>query len=61
MTLCLYKKRLGKAFVFLAFLIAFSRVWVGVHYLLNVLIGGVLGSMWAFIIHYIVKTNFNNN
>ncbi|PFN14786.1 undecaprenyl-diphosphatase [Bacillus cereus] len=60
-TLCLYEKRLGKVFLLLAFLIAFSRVWVGVHYPLDVLIGAVLGLLWAFIIHYIVKTNFKNN
>jgi undecaprenyl-diphosphatase len=60
-TLCLYEKRLGKVFLLLAFLIAFSRVWVGVHYPLDVLIGAVLGFLWAFIVHYIVKTNFKNN
>ncbi|MGE6343555.1 undecaprenyl-diphosphatase [Bacillus mycoides] len=60
-TVFLYKKRLGKAFLLLAFLIAFSRVWVGVHYPLDVLMGAVLGLVWAFITHYIVKTNFKNN
>ncbi|MDF9612863.1 undecaprenyl-diphosphatase [Bacillus cereus] len=60
-TLYLYKKRLGKIFLLLAFFISFSRIWVGVHYPLDVLIGAVLGSLWAFITHYIIQTNFKKN
>ncbi|MCU4715808.1 undecaprenyl-diphosphatase [Bacillus cereus] len=60
-TLYFYENRLGKVFLVLAFLITFSRVWVGVHYPLDVLVGAVLGSLWAFIIHHIVKIKFEMN
>jgi len=35
-------------------LIAFSRVWVGVHYPFDVLTGAVLGCVLALFIHYVI-------
>ncbi|AQY38398.1 undecaprenyl-diphosphatase [Bacillus thuringiensis] len=60
-TLYLYERRLGKVFLLLAIFISFSRIWVGVHYPLDVLLGAVLGTLWAFIAYYIIKTIFKKN
>lgn len=42
-------------FYFLAFLIAFSRIYLGVHYPLDVLIGAVLGLLVGFIVIKLTK------
>ncbi|AFQ15703.1 Bacitracin transport permease protein BCRC [Bacillus thuringiensis HD-771] len=55
-TLYMYEKRLGRVFLLLAVFISFSRIWVGVHYPLDVLIGAILGILWALISHYIIQT-----
>ncbi|HDX9707983.1 TPA: undecaprenyl-diphosphatase [Bacillus thuringiensis] len=57
-TIFLYNKRVGALFLVLAFLISFSRVWIGVHYPLDVLIGAVLGILISLITQYIFKTKF---
>lgn len=41
--------------------IAFSRIWVGVHYPLDVLAGMILGVCTALLVHYrIMKMNLIN-
>ncbi|QEL82821.1 undecaprenyl-diphosphatase (plasmid) [Bacillus sp. JAS24-2] len=51
-----YKKRLGAILLISACLIAFSRVWVGVHYPLDVLAGVIIGCTTALSIHYFFQT-----
>lgn len=48
--LCRFHKKLGIPSVLLALLIAFSRVFLFVHYPIDVLTGLVLGILWAWFI-----------
>ncbi|MGH0596305.1 undecaprenyl-diphosphatase [Bacillus mycoides] len=57
-TLYLYHKRLGAVFLLVAVLISFSRIWVGVHYPFDVLMGAILGSVIALITHCLFKAKF---
>ncbi|ENQ3077048.1 undecaprenyl-diphosphatase [Bacillus cereus] len=53
----------GKTFMWLilGMCIAFSRIWVGVHYPLDVLAGIILGVCTALLVHYrIMKMNLMN-
>ncbi len=43
------------AFFLIAFLISFSRVYVGVHYPIDVIAGGIVGFIIAFILISIIK------
>lgn len=45
----------GRAGVLLAFLIAFSRLYVGVHYPTDVLAGGIIGGLMGLLAVYIIK------
>ena len=45
----------GRAGVILAFLIAFSRLYVGVHYPTDVLAGGIIGGLMGLLAVYIIK------
>jgi len=38
-----------------AAIIAFSRVYVGVHYITDVICGAIFGAVCALVIHYIIK------
>ncbi|MER2256382.1 MAG: undecaprenyl-diphosphatase [Priestia megaterium] len=53
-TIWLHFKRSGRMWVFMGALIAFSRVWVGVHYPFDVLTGAILGCVLALFIHYVI-------
>lgn len=46
----LYQPYLGIIFFLLAFWVAVSRVYVGVHYPLDIVVGGILGTIISFII-----------
>ena len=48
--LCRFHKKLGIPAVLLALLIAFSRVFLFVHYPIDVLTGLVLGILWAWFV-----------
>jgi undecaprenyl-diphosphatase len=49
----LFRKKEGVVWLVLAALVAFSRVWTGVHYPLDILAGAVIGSACALSIHFI--------
>ncbi len=53
--LWLFNSRLGAAALVLALLIAFSRVFLYVHYPSDTLLGSLLGVLCAFIILYLYK------
>ncbi len=54
-SLFLYHKKSGIAALILAVLIAFSRLYLMVHYPLDVIAGAILGSIFAFAAHRITK------
>jgi undecaprenyl-diphosphatase len=51
----LYSSRFGAAALILALLIAFSRVFLFVHYPSDTLLGSLLGVLCAFIVIYLYK------
>lgn len=51
---CLNRKRYGWLWFVLAFLISFSRVWVGVHYPSDIVGGIIIGIAGALLIHFII-------
>ena len=54
LVLCRYKKW-GSAALALAFLVAFSRIYLYVHYPTDVIVGAILGTAFAFCAYYIVN------
>ncbi|MDF2886329.1 MAG: phosphoesterase PA-phosphatase related protein [Lacrimispora sp.] len=53
----LYNKKLGIPFLFLAVLIAFSRLYLFVHFPTDVLGGAFLGSCIALLVHRVIERN----
>lgn len=51
----LYNKKLGTAFLILAVLIAFSRLYLFVHFPTDVLGGAILGSLIALSVHRVIE------
>lgn len=51
----LYNRRLGVPFLFLAVLIALSRLYLFVHFPTDVVAGAVLGSLIALFVHRIME------
>jgi undecaprenyl-diphosphatase len=49
-TLWLHNKKLGIVYIALAILIAIGRVFANVHYILDVVVGGMIGTMVAVIV-----------
>ena len=43
--------KFSKLFLSIALLIALSRVVLGVHYLSDVIIGGIIGTLWAYYLY----------
>ena len=54
-TLTLYNKKFGWVALPLAFIIAFSRIFLGAHYFTDVLTGMILGTLFAVAGHFIGK------
>ncbi len=50
-TLWLHDKKLGIVYLALAVLVAIGRVFANVHYILDVIIGGMIGAMVAVIVN----------
>lgn len=53
----MYRKKDGIVWLILAALIAFSRVWTGVHYPTDVLGGALIGILVASGVHLVMKQN----
>jgi undecaprenyl-diphosphatase len=55
----LFKKKHGYAWLSLATMIAFSRVWNGVHYPLDVIVGALIGIFCSLVVHkFLVQSTF---
>lgn len=62
MTFWLFKKRSGLPWLLLAITVGISRIWVGVHYPADVVVGAVISLSSAIVIYFIVpKLTFINN
>lgn len=56
-TFFLCRKKYSYFWLLLAFSVAFSRIWVGVHYPADVIVGGIIAAISAFICYKIVPKN----
>ncbi|MDF2947820.1 MAG: bacitracin transporter permease [Bacillales bacterium] len=54
----LFKKKLGLLWVLLASIVGFFRIWVGVHYPADILVGALLGFISALIVFLITSVKF---
>ena len=57
----IYHRKFGCAALILAVLIAFSRLYLMVHYPIDVIAGGILGSIFALIAVKLTNLIFKNN
>ncbi|MWV42975.1 phosphatase PAP2 family protein [Paenibacillus sp. HJL G12] len=56
--IAMYRKKDGMIWLILAALIAFSRVWTGVHYPTDVLAGALIGILVAAGVHWAISHSF---
>ncbi|QED49116.1 undecaprenyl-diphosphatase [Cytobacillus dafuensis] len=54
MTFYLFRRRWGFLWILLAFLVGLSRIWVGVHYPADVIVGAVISIFIAIIVYRVV-------
>ncbi|HEY4390585.1 MAG TPA: undecaprenyl-diphosphatase [Paenibacillus sp.] len=54
-SIAIYRKKEGFAWLILAALIAFSRVWTGVHYPTDILAGALIGVIGSTAVHWFVN------
>lgn len=54
-TTCFFMPRLGVALLVMAALVAFGRVFVGVHYPLDVFAGALIGAAWALVMRGVLR------
>jgi undecaprenyl-diphosphatase len=54
-SLYFYNKKLGSVLLFLAFIVSLGRIYVGVHYPLDILGGVLVGFLSAFLIERLVN------
>jgi undecaprenyl-diphosphatase len=52
-TIWLFRKKHGIVWLFIAACIALSRIWTGVHYPSDVMMGAFIGAITAFVVHQI--------
>ncbi|WP_284646649.1 undecaprenyl-diphosphatase [Paenibacillus silviterrae] len=53
-TFWLFRRKSGVIWLGIAFLVGFSRIWVGVHYPVDVLAGAVISVVSALIVYYAI-------
>ncbi|MES5936136.1 undecaprenyl-diphosphatase [Mammaliicoccus lentus] len=53
-TFLLFKKNLRCVWLAIAILVSFSRIWVGVHYPADILVGAILGIIGAALCYWII-------
>src|SRR5699024_1261376 len=53
-TFLLFKKNLRYVWLAIAILVSFSRIWVGVHYPADILVGAILGIIGAALCYWII-------
>lgn len=54
----LIHKKAGFVFLLAAVFVALGRVFVGVHYLSDVLIGAIIGGIWAIVVDKVGRKSF---
>ncbi len=55
-TFWLFKRKHTYLWILLAVLVGFSRIWVGVHYPADILVGAILGSAFAYLAYRLIPT-----
>lgn len=55
-TFWLFKRKHTYLWILLAVLVGFSRIWAGVHYPADILVGAILGSAFAYLGYRLIPT-----
>jgi membrane-associated phospholipid phosphatase len=58
LSLVLKKRGLTLVFVFLAFIGAYSRVYLSQHFFMDIVVGGIIGTLFTCVLHVFLKTKF---
>jgi undecaprenyl-diphosphatase len=53
-TFCIYQKRWGYIWIVIALIVGISRIWVGVHYPADILVGALISIVSTFIVSFII-------
>ena len=54
LTFWLFKKKHGFLWILLAFCVGLSRIWVGVHYPVDIIVAAVIGSTLSIIVYQVI-------
>ncbi|PHR34271.1 MAG: phosphatase PAP2 family protein [Fluviicola sp.] len=54
-----YKKWLNPLLIFIAVLVSFSRIYLGVHYFSDVFVGGLVGTLIAYLVYHFIFLNLH--
>ncbi|GAA5020725.1 phosphatase PAP2 family protein [Marivirga lumbricoides] len=57
----IYRNLFGKIMIGWAVLVSYSRIYVGVHYPADIIMGAILGLLSALIVYYLYKRIFPND
>jgi undecaprenyl-diphosphatase len=57
MAIFYFNKKWGIVAFIVAILVGFSRIWIGVHYPIDILAGALVGILSGIVVHLLIKLN----